>query len=176
MNATTSRRLAAAAVLLALPALSSCGVNFKAQTDQVYTPAEGVNNRDGNMDVLNALIVSDSEGTGRFVAGFSNNTDQESTLTAVTGLGVDQQIEFTLDDGDFTVPGYGFLQLADPDSGMVTASGDPIKAGYFVDVELQFSDSDPVEVQVPVVPPGEDFTDVPLPTPSSSPTDDSSGG
>ncbi len=172
MNATTSRRLAAAAVLLALPALSACGVNFKAQTDQVYTPAEGVNNREGQVDVLNALIVSDSAGSGRFVAAFSNNTDGEETLTSVTGLGVDEQIDFALDGGDFAVPGYGFLQLADPDAGVVSAQGDPVKPGYFVKIRLQFSDADPVDLQVPVVSPGEDFTDLEIP----SATSDSSGG
>src|SRR4051812_25970239 len=134
VNATSrrSRRLAAVAALLAVPALSSCGVNFSAQTDQVYTPAEGANDRSGDVDVLNALIVSDQEGTGRFIAGFSNNKDKEQTLTGVTGLGVDQQVQFALDGGDVTIPGYGFLQLADSDGGTVTATGDPVKAGYFV--------------------------------------------
>ena len=174
MNATTSRRLAAVAALLALPALSSCGGNFKAQTDQVYTPAEGVNNRDGQVDVLNALIVSDSEGTGRLIAGFSNNTDKDETVTSVTGVGVDQQISFEMQGGEFTVPGNGFLQLADTDGGVISASGDPVKAGYFVSIRLQFSDAEPVDLSVPVVAPGEDFTDVAIPTPT--PTSDSSGG
>jgi len=73
VNATSrrsrrSRGLVAVAVLLAVPALSSCGVNFSAQTDQVYTPAEGALNRDGDVDVLNALIVSDQAGEANSAA------------------------------------------------------------------------------------------------------------
>jgi hypothetical protein len=166
-----TRRLAAVAVLLAAPLISSCGVNFKAQTDQVYTPAEGVNDRSGDVDVLNALIVSDQDGIGRFIAGFANNKGTEQTLTSVTGVGVDQQIKFTLDGGDFSVPGYGFLQLANPGGGMVTATGDPVKPGYFVQLQLQFSDAAPVEMDVPVLLPDEDFKDVTLPSSSASPSE-----
>ena len=109
MNATTSRRIAAFAVLLAVPTLSSCGVNFSAQTDQVYTPAEGVNDRSGDVDVLNALVVADTDGTGRFIAGLANNTDKEETLTGITGVDVDQSLQISLDGGDFKIPAYGFL-------------------------------------------------------------------
>jgi hypothetical protein len=176
VNATSrrsrrSRRLAAVAVLLAVPALSSCGVNFKAQTDQVYTPAEGANDRSGPVDVLNALIVSDQAGSGRFIAGFANNEDKEQTLTSVTGVGVDQQIQFALEEGTFSVPGYGFLQLADTDGGTVSATGDPVKPGYYVHVQLQFSDAPTVDMDVPVVAPGEDFADVTLPSSSASPSE-----
>ena len=43
------RCIAAATVLVAAPVLSSCGVSFGAQTDQVYNPSAGVADRDGSV-------------------------------------------------------------------------------------------------------------------------------
>jgi hypothetical protein len=62
------RRLATAALLLAVPALSSCSVSFGAQTDQVYNPSAGVDDRSGSVDVLNALVVSGAAGSGTWPA------------------------------------------------------------------------------------------------------------
>ena len=73
---------AAAVVALAAP-LSSCGFDYA--TDRVYTPASGANNREGEVDVLSAVVVSAAEGSGTFVASLSNNgvPDAEQTFTAV---------------------------------------------------------------------------------------------
>ena len=67
------RSIAAAALLLAVPALSACGVSFGAPTDQVYNPSVGVDDQSGQVDVLNALIVSGSNGSGTVVATLVNN-------------------------------------------------------------------------------------------------------
>ena len=163
MNAITSKRLAATAVLLAAPVLASCGVNFDAQTDQVYQPAEGVNDRDGIVDVLNALVISGGDGSGRFIAGLANNSDVDEMLTGVVGVDVDQSLDITLEEGDYVVPAEGFLQLADDDAGMVVVTGEQVIKGGFVRVQLSFSDAEPVEVNVPVVPPGTDYDEVLLP-------------
>ena len=88
VNATLRRSIAAAAVALAVPALSSCGSNFNAPTDQVYTPGIGVNNRDGSVDVLHALIVSGEDGSGTIIAGLVNNDQRnDDALTEVAGAG-----------------------------------------------------------------------------------------
>ena len=72
---------AAAVVALAAP-LSSCGFDYA--TDRDYTPGSGANDREGEVDVLSAVVVSAAEGSGTFVASFSNNTpDEEQTFTAV---------------------------------------------------------------------------------------------
>ena len=79
------RPLATAAAVLALAVpLSSCGFDYA--TDRDYTPAGGANNRDGDVDVLSAVVVSAAEGSGTFVASLSNNDpDEEQTFTAVAG-------------------------------------------------------------------------------------------
>ena len=52
MKSTSLRRAAIAAAVLA-PVLAACG--FNAQTDQPYQPAEGVLNRDKDVDVEQTL-------------------------------------------------------------------------------------------------------------------------
>jgi hypothetical protein len=84
------RSLAVAAAVLAAPVLSSCGVNFDAQTDQVYNPAVGVNDRDGSVDVLNALVVSGSAGSGTVVATLVNNDqEKDDSVRGIAGAGQD---------------------------------------------------------------------------------------
>ena len=74
---------AATIVALAAP-LSSCGFDYA--TDRDYTPGSGANNRDGDVDVLSAVVVSAAEGSGTFIASLSNNdTDTEQTFTGVSG-------------------------------------------------------------------------------------------
>ena len=86
-----ARGVAAGALALALPALSACS-GFA--TDKVYTPAPGANDRSGDVDVLNAVIVATQDGHGTFVASFSNNLDANTNnnfenvddeLTGITG-------------------------------------------------------------------------------------------
>jgi hypothetical protein len=149
------------ALTLAAPLLTACAVNFGAQTDQVYTPAVGVNNRDNDVDVLNALIVAEENGTGRLIAGLSNSTREEVELTGVAGDGSD--VQFGTDGGDGAVPPRGFLQLADEGAALVSATGEDVVIGEFVRLTMSFSNGDQVGLNVPVVTPGEDFAEVELP-------------
>ena len=141
VNATRTRRrtvTAAAAAFLAVPALSACGVSFGAQTDQPYQPTDGVIDRSGDVDVLNALIVSAAPGSGRLVAGLVNNADEDDELTGVVGAG-DDPASFELGTGETTIGAGQLLELSDQDAGVVTASGgeDAVVPGKFVRLTLQ---------------------------------------
>lgn len=170
MIATDPRRLrraltTAAASLSALP-LAACTF---AGTDYVYTPAQGVNDRDGTVDVLNALIVSSAEGEGRLVVGLANNDrEQGDELTGVSGAREDSAVQVQLEGGETTIEPGGFLQTADPDAANITVSGEDVKPGTFVRLSMQFAQAEPVEVNVPVVEPGTDFAGVVSPTASPS--------
>jgi hypothetical protein len=153
------------ALTLAVPLLAACGPNFGAQTDQIYNPAEGTNNRDGDIDVLNALIVAEEDGSGRLIAGLSNATDEEVELTGVVGDGND--VQFGTDGGDAAVPPGGFLQLADDDAALISANGADVVVGEFVRLTMSFSNGDEVDINVPVVVPGETYADVELPSGST---------
>lgn len=150
------RALTAAAVLLAVPALSSCG--FDKPTDQVYTPGVGVNERSGSVDVLHALVVSGTDGEGTFVAGLANNdTSEGDQLTGIAGAGDDAAITVT-GGGPVEIPAGGFAQLAD--DGGVPVEGERIAPGNFVTLTLTFERGESVTVEVPVVDRRGDYEDI----------------
>ena len=153
-----------------LPVLSSCGSNFNAPTDQVYTPRQGVNDRSGQVDVLNALIVSGEDGAGTIVAGLVNNSlDTPDTLTEITGAGADRGITVENSGSATEIPADSLVQLADEGAYTVTAT--QIQPGRYIEIVFNFENAKSIDMQVPVVDAdslGGDFTDVPLP--SSSPS------
>jgi hypothetical protein len=165
VNATHAKALAVAAAILAVPGLSGCGVSFGAQTDQIYTPTDGENSREGTVDVLHALIVSDTPGSGRFIAGLVNGGDEDDTLESVQGAGESAEVTVTISGGETSIPANGSLQLAADDAANVEVSGDPevVSAGMFVRLTLTFQNGEPATVNVPVLAPGEDYADVQLP-------------
>jgi outer membrane lipopolysaccharide assembly protein LptE/RlpB len=143
------RSIAAAAVVLVVPVLAGCGVNFRAQTDQVYNPTVGVDDRNSQVDVLNALIVSGSDGSGTVVASLVNNDESvDDTLKSVTGAGADSSLKVTT-GGDTTIPAGGLLNMATQSK--VFAHGKQIAAGEFVDITFNFARAGAVTVDVPVV-------------------------
>ena len=140
------RPLVTAAAVLALAApLSSCGFDYATERD--YTPASGANNRDGDVDVLSAVVVSAAEGSGTFIASLSNNgSDEEETLTAVTGQ------DSTVTAAEFepvAIPAGGLVNLAEPAADIVL-TGD-FAAGDVVPLTVDFGNGERVSLNVPVV-------------------------
>jgi hypothetical protein len=152
VKSPSTRRVAIAALLLA-PTLAACG--FNEQTDQVYQAAVGVNDRSGQVDILNALVVSGTDGSGTF-AGTLVNKDQTTSdeLDSVTGPGR------TSPARTVAVPAGGVANLAE--SGAVTVKGSAISPGTFVTLTLAFSSGQSTTVKVPVVAATGDYADVPL--------------
>ena len=172
MNATSPRRrpakrpLLAAVALGVAPVLASCSFgtsNFDAQTNQFYTPAEGVNERSGGVDVLNALIVADEAGRGRFIAGLVNNSDTtDDALTQVQGSGEYAEVQGSLET-PIDVVTDGFVQLATEDEA-VMLEGEQVVPGRFIEITMTFTEADAVTVKVPVVTADDDYEDVEIPT------------
>ena len=201
VNATKTRRLvptAAVALLLAVPVLSSCSsTNFDAQTDQYYTPTDGENYREGTVDVIHALIVSEEPGSGRLIAALSNSEtgdggpvgvdsgdsaadgegEGDDELTGVRGVGESEAVQFSLVEGETAIPAGGTLQLADEGSAVSAVSGDPeqVAPGKYVRLAFTFANGEEAELNVPVLEPGEDYADVEIPETapagSTEPTD-----
>jgi len=141
------RPLATAAAVIALAAtLSSCG--FEYATEREYSVNSAAEERSGTVDVLSAVVVSAAEGSGTFVASFSNNdTDEEQSFTAISG-----------DDGTsveaaefepVTVPGDGLVNLAEPPAEIVL-TGD-FAAGDVLPLVIDFDNGERVSLNVPVV-------------------------
>ena len=147
MQPRRSLRLVAGALVLALPLLGSCG--FDKATDRVYTPAAGINNRDGDVDVLSAVVVAAQPDSGTFVASLSNNrTDQAFALTGVAGAGT--WTDLTVDPADLSIDiaPRGLVNLVDEDP--ITVAGD-FTPGDVVRLTLTFDSGDTVTTNVPVV-------------------------
>lgn len=143
------RSIAAAVVVLAAPVLSSCGVTFGAQTDQVYNPSVGVDDHSGSVDVLNALVVSGTDGSGTVVATLVNNDPQNAdTLRGVSGAGPDANL--TIQPGGATaIPADGLLNLAR--DGRITVRGKRVVPGNFVKITFSFDRGQAVTLDAPVV-------------------------
>ncbi len=154
------RRLALlTGAILTVPTLSSC-MNYP--TDMIYTPAAGVNDRDGQIDVLNAAIVSTDGSTGRFVATLTNDDATEpGSLESLTGAGSSG----TLSVGSFEpveVPGGGLVNLATTESagGVGIPVAGSFGLGDFVEVSLTFDDGRSSTLEVPVLPNADEYAGI----------------
>jgi hypothetical protein len=162
------RRLALAALPLAVPVLSSCTVNFDAQTDQVYNPSAGVDDRSGEVDVLNALVVSGGEGSGTVVATLVNNDQARADkLRSVSGAGADASVKVT-PGGDTDIANGGLLNLAE--DGRIVVRGEQVVPGGIVTLRFTFDRAKAITVDAPVVPNTGAYADVRVPSSSSSST------
>jgi hypothetical protein len=159
------RRLAALATVLLVPVLGACGpsgFNSNYQTDEIYQPGVGVNERSGSVDVLGAVVVSTSGGRGTFVAGLANNGTEDDTLSSITGDDLQVQVSAPVQ-----VKAGGFVNLAD--SGSVSVSGESVRPGEFVRLTLEFASGQSTEINVPVVPYEGEYLDIkPAGAPSGS--------
>lgn len=171
MNPRLRRSIAVAALALT-PVLASCG--FDQPTDRVYTPGVGVNDRDGEVDVLNALIVSGAPGSGSVVATLSNNNvDEADRLTDIAGAG-ENNAQISL-ESPIEVPRGGTVSVSD--EAEVSVEGEQINSGAFVEVTFTFENAEPVTVEVPVVARRGPYADLPVPSvaPTSAAPTETSG-
>jgi hypothetical protein len=154
------RRVAVVAAFLLVPTLGAC----QYQTDKVYQPGVGVNNRDGTVDVLGAVVVSSTDGKGTFVASLANqDLEQTETLTGVTGKGLEVKLDAPVDiDPD------SLVNL--DESGAVSVTGDGVEPGKFARLTLEFESGQETEVNAPVVPFKDEYAEIKPAAPSSSPS------
>jgi len=148
-------------MVLLVPLLGACGFGY--QTDQIYQPGVGVNNREGTVDVLAAVVVSSIEGEGTFVASLVNkDTENDDSLVQVTGDDVDVTLTAPVE-----IPAGGLVNLAD--SGAVSVTGETVAPGKWVRLTLTFESGQTTEVNAPVVPFKDEFDDVRLANPETTP-------
>lgn len=151
MQIRRSLALLSGALLLAAP-LASCG--FDPSTGDINNIAQGTSDRDGTVDVLNAVVVSAEEGSGVFIATLVNNDlEQDASLDAVSADDAEavQVGEFT----GVTIDAGGMVNLASDDQG-IPVEGE-VAAGTFIPMTLQLSEGQVVELDVLVVPNCDEF-------------------
>ena len=147
-RAMQPRRLSALlAVVVGLALLGVTGCGFGPATQEQYTPAPGANDRDSEVDVLNAVVVAAQPGSGTFIASLANNSSTDSvTFTGVSGA-----------EGNAVVAGEFAEIEIEPQSlvnleeeGGPTLTGE-FGAGNFVPLSVTFADAETVTLDVPVV-------------------------
>lgn len=133
-----------AGALLLSGSLSSCG--FGLATDRVNTISSGVNDREGEVDVLAAAVISAAPDSGVFVATLSNANQQ--VPIALTGLGGEATPIEPLDR--LVVQPQRVQSLYQ--LGGIPVSGD-LGLGDFVEFELTFDSGQTTTVEVAVMRP-----------------------
>ena len=165
-----TRLLCAGALVLAAPVLASC--SKEKATDKIYTPANAANNRDGRIDVLNAVIVSTTPGSGTFVASLVNNDTNapgadKDAADQLVGLGGEVTAKLAK---PVNVPAGGIAVMAAPSGEGIKVTGE-FEAGEFVEVTLTFKNAEePVTLEVPVVENSGDFAGQDGPAPAEDDT------
>jgi hypothetical protein len=148
MDRRLSRRklaLSVVAIVLAVPGVSACGFNYA--TDKANTIANGTTNKDGDVDVLNALIVSGESGSGTFIASLSNNDTTQAISLESLSFGSNSTVQVA-GFSPIEVPPHGLVNLANGEG--IKVAGE-FEAGQFVSLTLGFDNGDSVEMDVPVV-------------------------
>lgn len=174
------RRLAVPALVgLALPLLAGCAQGFGAQTNQLYQPGPGLENRSSDVYVINAVIVTNGTGNGTLVAALMNQVhpgDRLVSTTATTSTGK----ALTVTGGSGTLlPTLMSVQLNDLASGGfggIRLTG-TLTAGTIATMTFTFLHAAPVTMDVPVVTQSDQFTSVDVATtpPTTSPSTPAGG-
>jgi hypothetical protein len=155
------RRIAVLAVVLLVPLLGACTY----QTNEVYQAAVGSNNRSGTVDILGAVIVSGTDGSGTFVTSLVNkDLEKSAKLTSVTGpSGVEVQVTKQVE-----VEPDGIANFAE--LGAVSVKGESVKAGSWIRLTLEFDSGQKTTINTPVVNRDEEYSEVAPAVPSASPS------
>jgi copper(I)-binding protein len=165
------RAVATAVVVIATAALSGCGSSFNAQTDQIYQPAVGSNNRESQVYVLNALLVTGGT-NGALVAGLLNEADTDDVLTGVTAKASNgNDLTATIVGDQVPLPSRSLVRLSqDAEVAISGTDAAELGAGGSISVTFTFQNADPVTLDAPIEAREGPYADVPLPTPSASST------
>jgi copper(I)-binding protein len=161
--------MATAAIVVATAGLSGCGGNFNAQTDQIYQPAVGSNNREGQVYVLNALLVVGDGSDAALVAGLLDQAGTDDTLTAVTAKSSKgNDLTVTINNDQIPLPTRTLVRLSQDASVAISGQAGDLGPGGTVSVTFTFQNADPVTLDAPIVAREGAYADVPLPSPSPS--------
>lgn len=153
-----------AAGLAATATLTACGFNYP--TDQISNITSGVNYREGNVDILNAVVVAKEPNAGTFVATFVNNTN--TVPIALQSVSGDNTAISNTQATPFTLQPNSLRNLA-TEGGGIPVSG-TFSLGQFVNLTFQFDDGDTANMAVPVVLDEGQWAGLDISSPSASPS------
>jgi copper(I)-binding protein len=152
---------------LACVALSGCGADFNAQTNQQYQAGVGTDNRDNQVYVLGALVVARDSGEGTLVGTLINQVKTTDALVSVTSEDADgQPITATSIPQPITLTNQKAVKLQT--GGTVHLSGPGVVLGDVISVTFSFQQAAPIKLDVPVVAYSDIYSGIPVATPSGA--------
>ena len=133
MNPVRRQHLAVLAAVSALAlTLTGCG-SIRTQTQQWYTPADGVSAEAGDIAVRNVVVVADESGAeSTITATFANRGEEDQLFEVRVG-----DATATPTGGDLTIPADGYTTLG-PGETRVDVEGADAVPGTFVEVVFRF--------------------------------------
>lgn len=163
------RRGRAVVAALVCFALSGCGADFNAQTNQVYRAGVGSDDRDNPVYVLGALVVARGDGEGTLVGSLINQVKRTDELVSVTAKDASgQPITATTIPQPITLTNQVAVKLQT--GGTVRLSGAGVVLGDIISVTFSFQQAAPITLDVPVVAYGDIYSGIPVGTPSGATT------
>jgi hypothetical protein len=160
-------RVAASAGLTALVAIALAGCNFitPQQTLVPYDPSDGISGTVGEIDVLNALILSEDGISGNLVFTALNTSDDDVDLTVqYESDGEKISIDLPLDAAASNEFGFG-------DKGQLFLQDIDTQPGGLLAVYFQYGDEQGRQLLVPVLDGTLEQYSPLLPTPTPTPTE-----
>lgn len=159
-------RVAASAGLTTLLAIALAGCNFitPQATLKPYDASDGVSVSVGEVDVLNAVIVSEDGIDGNLLfTALNNSADDLQLLVQYESDGEKTDIELDLDAGTSTEFGFG-------EAGQLFLAGIDTQPGGLLAVYFQYGDQQGRQLRVPVLDGQLEQYSPYLPTPTPTPT------
>lgn len=161
MSTDRPRRLAAATLALTVAfGLAGCGTGGSAQTSQQYQPGVGSNLREGDVQLFNALLVQNTDGSLSFSAGLVNTTDVEQALTGATisPLGGDRATQAEPSTDVTIAPRQLFTIGSAGELAGIEVPG--LTEGRYAAITMTFDGAGDVSIEVPVVARTADYSQV----------------
>lgn len=155
------RRLVPVAALGAALALSACQTQSPVQTDETYSPADGVAVDLGTVQVRDLVVISSGKGQPGVLSASVSNT------TAAA-----QRIGFALPQGQPVFSqSAAYSQASLSETSRVQLASVPVSPGDVVRLTVQSPTAPAVVVTVPVLPASGYYANLaPTPTPSATAT------
>jgi copper(I)-binding protein len=150
--------LAAATVTLSI-AVTACGANFSAETQQPGQAADGTDATSGPIAARNLLVLASDDGKGELHAAIVNTGQDDDLLIGIAAAPADAAAQAGATDSGtnvkfgnvrpMTLKAGASLTLPPPTGKPITVTGG--KPGEMINVTITFSKAAPITAHVPVL-------------------------
>jgi copper(I)-binding protein len=165
--------LAGAVAMLVVPALAGCEAGLNAPTTEFHSASAGAHTVVDGISISNLFVLAGPNGSSLssgsraslFVGLFNNNATSDKLVSVATSVSKSVSIP----GGSVNLPPNQGVNLTGPQPEIVLSGlTQSLTGGQSVEVELDFAQAGPVELNVPVEP--QSFSYSTLDQPTATPT------